>query len=387
MTTASELLVSGIPHIIRKSKRIKSIADKMSAMGVSECIDRRGELIERLLAASSQKAVAEKVGQVSRERVERWIDRGIDATLKKFGDGRKIDRARFRRRRELCQQCEHHKKSCEVKGWMDGCGLLANPCSVELRWMSDDKDWCPIGKQPSELPKGHFPIVTPPASWRTDITPHADKAIVTMAIGRKAEEVSTYTVPQMQRYADRVGAELVVIRDDQFPEFPIGNKFRMAEIGKLYDRTLFLDGDVWITDRTPNLFTLPTGKVWMHPDREQLAKFGWLRQDAELLSDTQKMPLPEAIVCYNTGVMLFDREHAGIWQVPQHPFAATHTAEQTWIEMQAIASGVPIGRLPLRYNLQWWMRERWGKSPAFIHHIAGATHSKRIEWLRARESR
>lgn len=383
MTTASELLVSGIPHMIRKSKRIKSITDKMAAMGVAECIDRRGELIERLHSASSQKAIVEKVGQVSRERVERWVDRGIDAAEKKFGGGKRIDRARFHRRRDLCQQCEHHTKSCEVKGWKDGCGLLEKPCSVELLWMSDKKDWCPVGKDIVAPNRDHFPIVAPPAGWTIDITPTKSTAIVTMAIGKQSEEVAEYTVPQMQRYADRIGAELVVIHDDQFPAFPIGNKFRMSEIGKLYERTLFFDVDVWVSDRTPNLFTLPSGRVWMHKDREHLTRFTWLDQDSALLSETQKVAMESDMGCHNTGVVLFDRSHARMWQVPLHPFAATHTAEQTWVEMRCRAMGVEIAKLPLRYNLQWWMRKRWGKSPAFIHHLAAASHIERLKWLRS----
>lgn len=301
-----------------------------------------------------------------------------------------MDRKQFRTRQQFCKGCEHfgdHERSGINR---TGCGQLAKPCDVELLWLSPKSEWCPIGRHAeltSEVEAEHTykDLVTPPTSWQTDITPTADRAIVTFAVGRKAEEIASYTVPQMQRYADRVGAELVVIRDDQFPAFRIGNKFRLAEIGWLFERTLFVDMDVWITDRTPNLFTLSSGRVWMHPDREQLNNFSWLDHDAEMLARTQQVKHEaDSLQCFNTGVVLFDREHAGIWQAPMRPFVGTHTAEQTWVEMQARRLGVPIGRLPLRYNLQWWMRDRWGKSPAFIHHLANAPHEERVAWLRER---
>ena len=52
----------------------------------------------------------------------------------------------------------------------------------------------------------------------------------------------------MQRYAHREGADLVVITDDHVAAYPIGNKFAVQHVAASYDRTLFIDVDVWIRD-------------------------------------------------------------------------------------------------------------------------------------------
>jgi hypothetical protein len=268
----------------------------------------------------------------------------------------------------------------------EGCDMMERPCDVEKAWLTASPEWCPAGRH-AELAEqsdefGRVADAVAPTSWRCDVVAEMPLALVTVAVGRQAKEIASYTVPMMQRYAIRCNAQLVMIDDDQFPTFRIGNKFRLAEIGKLFERTLFVDMDAWITEETPNLFKLSGKRVWMHRDADQLTVFDWLHHDAEMLAKTQLVSKPEYLACYNTGLVLFNREHADIWQAPPRPFVGTHTAEQTWVEMQAQRLGVPIGRLPLRYNLQWWMRDQWGKSPAFIHHLANAPHDERLQWLR-----
>lgn len=266
---------------------------------------------------------------------------------------------------------------------------MAKPCDVETAWLTNKDAWCPGGKS-HEFAKlypystARQPDIVPPLAWDDQVSPINERAIVTVAAGERAKEIAEYTVPQMAHYADKCGADLVVLSDDQFPEYRIGNKFRLAGIGQHYDRTLFVDVDVWMQRDTPNLFQLSRDRVWAHPDKNYLRWFAFFDADCGMWKDTQQVELPKHMKVYNTGFVLFSSEHALIWEKPKQPFFDTHTAEQTWVEIQARNAGVKFADLPLRYNLQWWMRDHWGRQDAFIYHLANCPHQERLEWLRTR---
>ncbi|QEF98142.1 hypothetical protein Mal15_21900 [Stieleria maiorica] len=201
-------------------------------------------------------------------------------------------------------------------------------------------------------------------------------AIVTAMIGDQAKELGELTLPPMQAYADRCGADLVVIDRDQFPAWPIANKFAVESIAEKYDRTLFLDIDCYVRDTCPNLFErCGRGAIWMHPDRPFIGSDKFLRKDARILGKQG-----QRLQCYNTGVALMDREHASVWHPPECVSETTHTLEQSSVEVRAVDAGHAIRNLPTRFNSQYWMGQRFWRSvdDAQIIHFANADHSTRL---------
>ena len=82
----------------------------------------------------------------------------------------------------------------------------------------------------------------------TQYRPRKPLAICTVIVGENARELSRITLPLMANYAKRVDADLVVIDQDQVPDYPIANKFQVQHVAEAYDRTLFIDIDIWIRD-------------------------------------------------------------------------------------------------------------------------------------------
>jgi hypothetical protein len=197
-------------------------------------------------------------------------------------------------------------------------------------------------------------------------------------VGEHAREIGSYTLPRFKQFAERCGAELVVIDVDQCPEWPIGNKFAVEHVGRAFERTLFLDIDCWISDDLPDMFErFAAGAVYMHRDRDYTTSTKFLETDAAILGYEDRM-----LECFNTGVVLFDRMHSGIWSPPTFEIRPTHTLEQSWVEMQCRNFGLNVMPLPVQFNCQWWMRpteEQW--SDAYVRHLANAPHDVRLELL------
>ena len=379
MRTESELIISGIPHSIRKLRQIRAITDLMIASGVAECFDRRGDIIERMLVASSHRKVVDLVGYVSRERVERWVDRGIDAANKTHGNGRKINREVFYRRRELCHQCNYHTTGCKDKGSADGCTLLAKPCGVELLWMSDNEDWCPAGKRESVDMHDHRYFNDDPSSFLSielppdDIAePSSELAIITHATGEAYERCREISRPAMASYAKRIGADLVELSGDLFPQWRIANKFRAAAVAKRYRRSLWLDVDVVVSDSAPSVFEeTPADEFGIYDEMLCSALQsvpGWETKQTNLVCASQDIPSVELKWSGNGGILMIPQQFASIYDPPAKPTPSHWCAEQQLLTARLHSESVPVHLLDWKWNClrtgRYWHRRREAN---FVH--------------------
>ena len=51
--------------------------------------------------------------------------------------------------------------------------------------------------------------------------------------------MSRLTMPSVQRYAGRVGADVVTFGEGEYPEFTLANKLRLGGLFDHYDRVLY----------------------------------------------------------------------------------------------------------------------------------------------------
>lgn len=233
------------------------------------------------------------------------------------------------------------------------------------------------------------------------LKPKHDLAVVTFAIGKKSERLARYTLPRIQQYAAACSADMVVVRDDQLPRWPIGNKLRFGDIAKHYERSLLIDIDIWINDRTPSIFDTHGPGVWMHPDVHYLKEKGRYflenelrvigkQQDRELIFRSTKFPAPTGYytppefspLFFNTGVILMDNKHAQAWQMPPEPLTLSHTAEQAWIDLM-LSNQFHIQKLDSDWNWLWFGKSFMDRihSVNFVH-LANCSHTERLRLLR-----
>lgn len=194
-------------------------------------------------------------------------------------------------------------------------------------------------------------------------------AVVTICVGKLYEEIAAITHPTIKAYADRVGADFVVMRDFGRHKFP---GYQKLEIGPLlytkrYDRVLYVDTDILIRDDAPNLFDLvPAEQVGLlnegkYVDRRQ-AKFNLNPHYAAWWTSD---------VYYNTGVMLVSRGHEMAFLRPS--VEVNNFYEQTHLNLNIYRYSLPVFELPYAFNRMLFISRLTGESRlnAYFLHYAG----------------
>lgn len=209
-------------------------------------------------------------------------------------------------------------------------------------------------------------------------TPGGKLAVCTIVIGEAAEQLAEYTLPRIRKYADRINADLIVIDKCNYPQWPMANKFAIGSVVKNYDRTYYVDIDVWIRDKCPNVFeTFEDHTVWVHQDANYLDR-GHLEEDTHRLS----RPGIE-LDCWNTGVVLQAREHWDIWTPPTKMQFTSHTCEQSSVELAIKDKNYKVGLWTPLWNNQYWTGQLFWNSfyDANVIHLSGIKNPTRIPIL------
>jgi|GEM_PF-5003371 len=237
-------------------------------------------------------------------------------------------------------------------------------------------DRCPVC---FPRPRAKLPdFVDIPDFGDTPATPSRPLAVVSVAVGQNALDLSKLTWPRMRKYAEFVGADFVGITDDKVPAWPVANKFRVGITCSRYERVLYLDADTWVMPGAGNAFEqFEPGWLWMFPDTSKIGpKWDFLKPFDQRLADESGFPLMP-MRCHNSGVVLFDREHVGAW-TPPAKLGTWWVSEQYWLARRAIEAGF-LRDFPPEMNTQWyWPDFAAREADAKVLHLAACPHGERI---------
>lgn len=228
-----------------------------------------------------------------------------------------------------------------------------------------------------------------------------DLAIMTIVVGPGTESIWEKSRPYFEAYADKVGADLIVMRNIPTVTRPIYKAPYSKEIirteeetlypsahwlkltlgqwlHKKYRRVIYLDADLIIRPDCPNLFEIvPEQKLGIFNE-------GKFAPRAIALHDARiKMgPLPgwDGTTYYNTGVMVLSRYHRHVFNNPEGPIQPLRFpfGEQTYLNHRIISRQVPIHELTYQFNRMGILNKWTGTSrlDAYIVHYAGINDPK-----------
>lgn len=198
-----------------------------------------------------------------------------------------------------------------------------------------------------------------------------NNAVVTLCIGNQWDEMANLTHPTIKAYADKIHADFIVInipfiqaKDEGF------EKFQLAKILNSYDRVIYLDTDIIVTRRCPNLFEkvekydigafvesdyFTVSREVDHRQRiielqKQLGNIGWVNQ------------------YINTGVMVLSKRHASIFEIPQN--YVVDLREQSQLNYNIKKYGFWIQDLGIRFNKMDFINPL-DRFESYIIHYAG----------------
>jgi FkbM family methyltransferase len=201
-------------------------------------------------------------------------------------------------------------------------------------------------------------------------------AVVTISIGDKYNELGKLTHPSLKTYADKIGAEFIVI--DQPSEHPHWEKFQLYNLLLKYQRIIYLDTDMIVRDDCPSLFEMvPDNQLGIFNEGRFDNRFGSLKE----AYDSYHVPFPKKWdgTYYNTGVMVISRRHRQLFKMPER-IISLGMYEQGYLNMKIQemdndhAHEVRVFELDYKFNRMQLADTYCGihRCDSYIVHYAGA---------------
>lgn len=199
------------------------------------------------------------------------------------------------------------------------------------------------------------------------------RVIVTSAIGPKYEALWQVTGPTVEQYADRIGADLMVIKENPHAATAHWVKFVLYELlHKRYKRAAWIDADVIIRPDTPDLFEeVPEDKLGMFNEGRFTPRSIALYE--AMSAYKVRLPHWDRKSYYNSGVMVVSRDQRHLFGPPEIRSQKYSFGEQTYLNLRLFERQVPVHELDHRFNYLSCLNAITGTSrlSAFIVHYAG----------------
>lgn len=79
------------------------------------------------------------------------------------------------------------------------------------------------------------------------------KALVTTRVDNYFPELCAYTIPNLKRYAERIGADFFEITERKSPDlYPSFEKLQVYDYAQHYDKTILIDADIMLSPEAPD---------------------------------------------------------------------------------------------------------------------------------------
>ena len=199
-----------------------------------------------------------------------------------------------------------------------------------------------------------------------------------MVLGDNFKAMAKVTHPTMRAYADRIGAEFVVIGDQKLSALPYFEKFRIGGLLDEFDRILFLDTDTIVRHDCPSLFgVVPQDKLGMYGEgfmaspEEQKVHAGIL--GAALREYYGKgLPASWKNEFYNTGVVVASRCHKGLFRPPEKEVRIEYW-DQALLNARLVMEGVAVHDIGYLFNRMYYVDKvvKYHRLHSYIVHYAG----------------
>jgi hypothetical protein len=186
--------------------------------------------------------------------------------------------------------------------------------------------------------------------------------VLTLTVGENFQELGKLTHPTIKAYADRIGADFVVIDKQEISQTPQWEKFKIYDLLNQYERIIYLDSDLIVRDDCPDLFELvPVDKIGLF-------------NESGFTDRTKQMKENGLKAYYNSGVMVISRKHKELFVKPKEEVNDFY--EQTYLNTQfAKADVFP---LDYKFNRMTCMDTAIGISrlDSFVVHYAGCPNQE-----------
>lgn len=224
-------------------------------------------------------------------------------------------------------------------------------------------------------------VPQPPAF---EFAPQSERALVTVAAGEGGKNLFAASGPAMRRFAERVGADLVVLDWPGHESWPMSAKYAVGRALDAYSRIVYADADVLFREGCVDPFDLcPPDRIGLCdelPFHRAQPQFGLERSYVDFrrafgFKDVSRGAVPW--YC-NAGVAVIPQEAQHLFLPPDFDLPPTHLAEQHLLNARLLDGAFPVCLLDRRCNWQNWTDWTWASAPGdAILHWSGAGSERR----------
>ena len=201
--------------------------------------------------------------------------------------------------------------------------------------------------------------------------------VFTLSLGDGFRELGNTTHPTLKNYADKCGADFLVI-DDKFSftkPYSEAGKPHWAKLGSFrhllekYEKVLYIDTDIIIRDDAPNLFEQVEDSLALFKESQ------FTDRKSSFIQYMQSVGYPNISDWkgdyYNTGVILANKSHAQLFVDP--PVYIDHFYEQSYLNLMIEFHKAKVHSLHYKFNRMSCMDQITGepRHDCFFLHYAG----------------
>jgi hypothetical protein len=197
-------------------------------------------------------------------------------------------------------------------------------------------------------------------------------AVVTAAFGEGHLKLAATTLPSIRAYANRLGAELVVLGEALFWGHPHWEKFQLAEVLKRVDRVAWIDIDAIVNPKAHSVFdAVPIGSFGALYD----VPFHRMDYHGHVALTQQLLGMSEASWDWNyanMGVFVCDAAHNALFNKPS-VLARGGLPEQTYLNLRRSELGIRFHDITSEFNniREWLCPTTEAQLTSSIVHYAG----------------
>lgn len=202
------------------------------------------------------------------------------------------------------------------------------------------------------------------------------RAIVTGVFGADYWRIADVSLPSIRAYANRIGAELVVLEKQRF--FPKWQShWEKLGLGRLlakYEYVAWIDLDAIVHPSAPDIFAevLPNGFAAFDEGRIFVDRPEQLVKDAPFYDLENVITRIRPFSYFNSGVMVASRAVRSLFTPPRRAKDDNVMSEQTFLNLRLIETGFPFYDLTSKWNgLHSIHKTEAERRDLFVVHYAG----------------
>jgi len=178
-------------------------------------------------------------------------------------------------------------------------------------------------------------------------------AIITLSIGSSFDAMFSIAKPFLNAYGRRINADVITINRKVINGYaPHLEKFQIYTLLDIYDRLVFFDTDIIVSEKTPNIFEIvPEAAIGAIYDNPNNSISDMNRKKEILLSQKSLGDIGWTRGYINSGVLVLSKRHKNIFKHPELRYTLQSSfKDQTLINYEIQKHGHSIYKLDRKFN-------------------------------------